>query len=506
MFKTDYFSPLDLSLDEKNPRFLIEGTPTQEEIRKYMIENENVLRLAQKMTDMDNLLPGERIIICEENDKNIVLEGNRRTCIYQMCLNRKLIPDKYVSSFPNAKTNLLDEILKIPVDIVSSRAEAMPYLAARHIEGVEKWSSISQWRISYSSYEQGKTIGDICDYLVLTPNKVKTNIQNYKILSRALSYTSWANDEKKRLNLIDIKPDRLIRIIRSGMKTLGLYFDNNFDLKSNSMPDTKLDEIIKILTYKALIETDPQKQIDTRTNFSSVMPDISHLIPKMPASPSLPPLPPRPGDSGYTADQGSSVSVRPSDAPAPKTGTDSSLAFDTGNGTESGFPANTRGIPKPKQPYFFEGLDTTHLSRDDVNAHGLLRIAKEIYDFSSQHLVSKYTMSSAFLTRALIEQSLIYYSKKHCVQGSSKIIWDQICQENKDSKLSKIVDQYVRMKLNYISDKKIYGYFEKLFSDCNETINPLNWVVHRSDEYMISPDNLTTLPSGLLTVINYLLA
>lgn len=154
MFKTGYISPLDLYLDEKNPRFLIDGTPSQDDIRKYMIDNENVLRLAQKMSEMNSLLPGERIIICEENGKNVVLEGNRRTCIYQMFLNRQLIPDNKAKSFPIAKKELISEITKIPVDIVDSRSEAMPYLAARHIEGVEKWSSISKWRISYSTFEQ----------------------------------------------------------------------------------------------------------------------------------------------------------------------------------------------------------------------------------------------------------------------------------------------------------------------------------------------------------------
>lgn len=48
MFTTKVLSPLDLHLDESNPRFRITVNPSQEDIREYMLTHENVLRLAKE--------------------------------------------------------------------------------------------------------------------------------------------------------------------------------------------------------------------------------------------------------------------------------------------------------------------------------------------------------------------------------------------------------------------------------------------------------------------------
>ena len=176
MFRTTSLSPLDLKLDEKNPRFKVSVETSQEEIRIYMMMNEDLVSLAKKINDMGVLLPGERIIIVMENDSNIVLEGNRRTAIYQMFLDRRLVPKAFERIFPYPNTALIKEISAIPVDIVQSREEAMPYLAARHIEGVRQWSSVSKWRISYNYYLEGKSAREIADILMLSPSDTKKYI------------------------------------------------------------------------------------------------------------------------------------------------------------------------------------------------------------------------------------------------------------------------------------------------------------------------------------------
>jgi len=144
MFKMADVSTLDLHLDESNPRFWVNVNPSQEDIMKYMINHEKLLVLANSITNMNTLLPGERVIIFKDGGENIVLEGNRRTCVYQMLLNRELIPAEIRTAFPVAKDEFLKEISKISVDVVNNRQEAMTFLAARHIVGVEKWSSVTK--------------------------------------------------------------------------------------------------------------------------------------------------------------------------------------------------------------------------------------------------------------------------------------------------------------------------------------------------------------------------
>ena len=50
-------------------------------------------------------------------------------------------------------------------------------------------------------------------------------------------------------------------------------------------------------------------------------------------------------------------------------------------------------------------------------------------------------------------------------------------------------------------------YFIDLFVDYDKEINPLNWVVHRTDEYQLPAKDLIDLPrKGLLALINFLIS
>lgn len=147
------------------------------------------------------------------------------------------------------------------------------------------------------------------------------------------------------------------------------------------------------------------------------------------------------------------------------------------------------------------------MSREDQNTHGVARVCCEIQKISKNRLVETYPIASAFLTRALIEQSLIYYAKMHNVQATSTRIWTRIEERsNNVPQLSKIVEKYNRNLNNFIPDSNICNYFTSLFSDYNTIANPLNWVVHKPHEFVVSPDKLRDLPAqGLLHVINYLI-
>ena len=131
-------------------------------------------------------------------------------------------------------------------------------------------------------------------------------------------------------------------------------------------------------------------------------------------------------------------------------------------------------------------------------------MCRELQIMSERKLVGNMPMSAIFLTRTIIEQSLIFYAKKHKVQGQDKYIWKEI---EGIVKLSKIIDKYNRNLSNYITDSNMRDYFTKLFADYNETVNPMNWVVHRPTEYLPNTNDIIMLPqSGLLTIINFLIS
>ena len=139
-----------------------------------------------------------------------------------------------------------------------------------------------------------------------------------------------------------------------------------------------------------------------------------------------------------------------------------------------------------------------------MDSHGIAEVCSELRYFSERQLVDKLPIAAVFLIRSAIEQAIIYYSKKHCIQGQNKQIWENI---KNISKLSKIIENYKKNLPNYIIDKEMQQYFTLLFEDYEKNVDPLNWVVHRPAEFQFDTKTLIELPKkGLLTVINFLIA
>lgn len=155
-------------------------------------------------------------------------------------------------------------------------------------------------------------------------------------------------------------------------------------------------------------------------------------------------------------------------------------------------------------PYFFQGIDYSKLNPNDADSHGVSAVCRELQLFSDKKMVTTYPLASAFLMRSIIEQSIKYYSKKHMIQGQNKYIWEHI---KKTDKLSKIIDLYKKNLPNYIVDGVMRKYFTALFGDYEKNVDPLNWVVHRPEEYQLDANTLIELPrKGLLSLINFMLS
>lgn len=168
------------------------------------------------------------------------------------------------------------------------------------------------------------------------------------------------------------------------------------------------------------------------------------------------------------------------------------------SGTTEGGAGGSRNLP-----YFFQGLDYSNLNPNDADSHGVSAVCRELQLFSDRKLVGTYPIATTFLVRSVIEQSIIYYSKKHSIQGQSKLIWEDIKNEGK---LSKIIKTYKRNLANYITDATARQYFMSLFGNYEDNVDPLNWVVHRPAEFQLPPRTLIELPrKGLLALINFLL-
>lgn len=282
----------DLYLDEVNPRFIIPPNPSQQSIVDYLIENEEVEQLAIDIAKSKGLYAGERVIVTEENKKLVVLEGNRRICACKILLKPSLLSNRRLASIDRV-TLLMNEEIKnnlstIEVDVMPNRLSAQSSLAAKHIDGIKKWSTISKYKFFVLEYDSGKSIEEIAMITGVTSAKIKTGLKEFRIIDYVLKLPFWSEEDRKEyLNLQDIKTSRLIRLF--GVKPidprgkrlreiLDLDYDDNYQIKT-SLDKKVFDNILYIVAQAAFIPNYSEKFSGTRSTYEDI-PQLMEFLEK----------------------------------------------------------------------------------------------------------------------------------------------------------------------------------------------------------------------------------
>lgn len=89
-----------LFLDPKNPRHI--PIENQKEIISYLIENEKIKELAKDIAEKGMTNPLDLVGIITEDNKKLVVEGNRRVCALKLLDKPSLAPKKYQKLFYNS--------------------------------------------------------------------------------------------------------------------------------------------------------------------------------------------------------------------------------------------------------------------------------------------------------------------------------------------------------------------------------------------------------------------
>ena len=119
-----------LLLDSKNPRHV--PIENQKEIINYLIENEKIKELAKDIAEKGVTNPLDLVGIIIENNKKIVVEGNRRVCALKLLDKPNLAPKKYQRYFTTLQGKVKNHIKKLPVYVFTNREEALPWLSTLH--------------------------------------------------------------------------------------------------------------------------------------------------------------------------------------------------------------------------------------------------------------------------------------------------------------------------------------------------------------------------------------
>lgn len=410
-------SPLDLVLDVENPRFVILASRKQEDIRKYLVTYEDVCQLATAINEYGSLLPGERIVVLRENDKYVVVEGNRRTCSLQFLLSRDLIPDGFVHRIPHTSAAVIEKCSSIEVDVLPDRNAALELMTKRHIQGVKQWKPLAKKQFFAANYldGRGQSVQDLSRITGIREGEIKDDIRDYKFFSNV--YTKYASNHPEfNREIIVLKTDPFWRIFKAkfeyptGCKVspkdfLRISYDDTFNTVS-SLPPILFEQITQLVFERTIV----QEAVTTRnvlTEVEGILPLLRAVVDFATDKDGNEPTPTTeyPSDAEKTF---SPETVNNETGPLSshdikgETNNDSS-SYDVGGGPRPGGPA-------PRS--FFETISWRGKLNPSNQLHqGLLYAINELYGLSSQHCSRQkayriFPIATGMVLRTVYEQAL----------------------------------------------------------------------------------------------------
>lgn len=272
-------SPLDLMLDVENPRFVVLANRDQANIRRYLVTYEDVCQLAVGINNYGSLLPGERIVVLKQDEKYIVIEGNRRTCSLQMLLSKNLIPDGFGHKIPATLNKVKENCKLIEVDVLPNREAALELMAKRHISGVKQWKPIAKKQFFSLNYQAGQSISTLSRITGIKGSEIKEDIRDYKFF--LVEYNKYRNNNPDfDSEIINLKIDPFLRIFKARfnfqsvekirpVEFLKITYDEDYNTISQLLSEDLFNQITQLVFYETIIT----ERINTR-NF---LPDVNGI-------------------------------------------------------------------------------------------------------------------------------------------------------------------------------------------------------------------------------------
>ena len=267
-------SIVDMELDTKNPRMPDDLNIKQTAVIAIMEKKYNVIDIARSI-GIHGYMPRENIIITYENNKPVVLEGNRRITAL------KLIYDPSLSSENSGEylkiKNQFEDVSKIlypAVLIAPSRREADPIIIDKHTENTEiPWKPIIQARLYKRKKEEYHSISnaELALELGTTEIKIVDSFRRLVLYDEAIMASKGMYFSKKVEDPEIFEITTLERIMNSSEVQAKLHFT----ISESKIETKNLDRFRAVLKFIVLWmfeapgEKDYQK-ITSRTANTSV--------------------------------------------------------------------------------------------------------------------------------------------------------------------------------------------------------------------------------------------
>jgi hypothetical protein len=240
----------ELDLDLRNVRILDGGSLDQSAIANYMAEAEDVLALARDIL-RDGYLDNELPVVVDENNRRVVLEGNRRVTALKAIRNPALLGasaariDRLLSRYPEAQTPATIRVMVAP-----SRDAAQQLLARLHT-GRPKKSWLREQQAIFYHAQLSPTVG-LDELRALYPGET-ANIASFirmgemREVIRGLRYEDRGLEEFVKTSQLKMTSFEYAYERPGIQDALGLEFGNDGRLKSKRLSKDQARGLIHLL-------------------------------------------------------------------------------------------------------------------------------------------------------------------------------------------------------------------------------------------------------------------
>lgn len=243
---SDHFEkPEELDFDLMNPR--ITGRPFENEkgVIKHFVEHADVDELIQSIQS-SGWQDYEPLIVFKEDEKKIVLEGNRRLAALRILSNSSLREEFKLKFTEKPGRNALPE--NVRVRYVKSRKEARDFIGFKHINGAFKWDALAKAKYAAEWCQDEGNIEEISRRLGDNHNTVVRLINGWNILDQS---TKKGFDRDKITKKLLHFSHLYTAITRPNVRSyLGLPSSDPYQLLCESpVPDEKIDNLQRLMSW-----------------------------------------------------------------------------------------------------------------------------------------------------------------------------------------------------------------------------------------------------------------
>lgn len=184
-----------LKFDHLNPRLVEEkklSKNTKENvIIKLLWDTMDVKELVMSINN-NGYFNNDPIIIGVENNRKIVLEGNRRLAAVKLLLNPSILPKVKI---PIASEGLRKEIETLPT-VLMSRESAWNFIGYKHVNGPAKWTSYAKAQYIVDVHRKyGTSLDDLADQIGDKNKAVRKLYRTFLVVEQAERDTNFSRDD-----------------------------------------------------------------------------------------------------------------------------------------------------------------------------------------------------------------------------------------------------------------------------------------------------------------------